>query len=858
MMRAAHDAPRLYERREELRQLASAARAAHHGTGRLVAVTGEAGVGKTALVRALNSWVPAGARVLTGYCDALSTPRALGPFKDMAPALGREFQAAVHAGDREQVMHALLTALSSGPTSVLVIEDLHWADEGSLDVLRFLARRIGALRAVAVATFRDDEAGTSPLTAMAAGPSGLILPIKGLSAASVRSICEGSALDPDEVHRVTGGNPYLVGEMLGAGVSCTPDSVIGAVEQRLSRLPTAARELVEQLAVVPGVIEAALVARLVDGDWATLGRAEEAGLVRVRDGAVTFRHELTRLAVLGTVLGSRQVVLHQRVLALLREDEHVDAGRLVHHAVACGDVTTVVAEGPRAAREAATSGAHREAAQHLRTVLAHETQLKDEERAQLWEELGQELFRCGDGEAVTAAERAVELRRCDPDGEALVRCLCLLSRLAWVAGQPALAITSADEAVANAVESRVEVLQARALGNRSQLAMLHGHHRTAIETGREAVRRARSAGDRRAEAAALTNVGSSLMVIGPDGEAELLEAMTLAASTGDLETGCRAHINLAWNLIGRHRIDQAATVVADGMELAVTMEHTAYETHLTALASRLALAECRWDEALDLARTVPADNHTSKGVALVVEGLALARTGSSSPFDALHDAWLTAERADELQRRGPVAAAALEAALLSGVPAPITRALAVHREARALGDRRTEAELAYRLAALGHPRPDTELDALVRTGHPYAIQAAGLARDAADAWSELGRDFEQAVALSESDLRSDRFRALDTFHDLGAHALAQRLRRRLRESGEASVPSGPSARTRANPLGLTDRQAAVIELLATGLTNAEIAERLSLSRRTVDSHVSAILAKLGVATRRQAVAAYRK
>ena len=162
---------RLLERSEQLRVLAAAARAADQGRGSVVLVSGEAGVGKTSLVRAFHSWVPAGSRVLTGYCDALSTPRALGPMKDIAPSLGPEFRTAVQAGDRDLVMSALVAALDDGPTTVLVVEDLHWADEGTLDVLRHAARRLAAIRALLVVTFRDDETAPVGLSALVATAS---------------------------------------------------------------------------------------------------------------------------------------------------------------------------------------------------------------------------------------------------------------------------------------------------------------------------------------------------------------------------------------------------------------------------------------------------------------------------------------------------------------------------------------------------------------------------------------------------------------------------------------------------------------------------------------------------------------
>ena len=208
------------------------------------------------------------------------------------------------------------------------------------------------------------------------------------------------------------------------------------------------------------------------------------------------------------------MILHRRVLDALVALGDADPGRLVHHAVACGDLETVLGEGPRAAREAASSGSHREAVSHYRTVLEHESLIGVEDRADLWGEQAFEQYLSGDASGVTAAERAVDLRRTDPDERRLVRSLCWLSRLAWVASRPGLALEAADEAVTRATHLAEPEIQALALANRSQLAMLHGQNQTAIELGEQAVAFAAEAGDVRIMSHALNNVGSSLMVSG--------------------------------------------------------------------------------------------------------------------------------------------------------------------------------------------------------------------------------------------------------------------------------------------------------------------------------------------------------
>jgi predicted ATPase len=150
-------ARRLLERDQELATLVDAAREAAAGTGSIVLLHGEAGIGKTSLVSAIRSQLPDGTRMLVGSCDALSTPRTLGPFRDLAAAVGPRLAQALQSGERDQVMDALLEELQRPPPSTLVIEDVHWADEATVDTLRFLVRRIAQLPVVLLLTYRDDE-----------------------------------------------------------------------------------------------------------------------------------------------------------------------------------------------------------------------------------------------------------------------------------------------------------------------------------------------------------------------------------------------------------------------------------------------------------------------------------------------------------------------------------------------------------------------------------------------------------------------------------------------------------------------------------------------------------------------------
>src|SRR5215471_5849173 len=213
----------IVEREAELSVLAGAVRAAVGRHGSVALVMGEAGIGKSSLVEALRSYLPAEGRMLVGYCDDLATPRTLGPFRDLVGSVGTELSRAVTDGsDRDRVLAALRAELTwpEHPT-VLVIEDVHWADDATLDALRFLIRRITDLSAVLVLTYRDDELHREhPLQGLLgqASRSDRVrhLPLRRLSRDAVRQLSASSHVDVDDLFALTSGNPFFVHELLAS------------------------------------------------------------------------------------------------------------------------------------------------------------------------------------------------------------------------------------------------------------------------------------------------------------------------------------------------------------------------------------------------------------------------------------------------------------------------------------------------------------------------------------------------------------------------------------------------------------------------------------------------------------------
>ena len=331
---------------------------------------GEAGVGKSALLRHFGAFVHDRARVLVGACDPLSTPTALGPLLDVADALGASFAAALdNAASGKQVLDALRAALqaSDRPTA-LVLEDVHWADGATLDLLRFLGRRMATVRALVVATYRDDEVGprircascsaTWPRRGSAAGRPGAAVPGGGPHLASDADV------DADELYRPTGGNPFFVTEVLAAGGRQVPPSVRDAVLARAGRLPPHGRAVLEVAAVIGGRIEAWLLGAVSASASDGLAACLAAGVLRAEGDVVSFRHELGRTAILESIVATRRTELHGQVLAALRSRPVAadNWARLAHHAEAAHDGAAVLMFAPVAAERAARLRAHREAA----------------------------------------------------------------------------------------------------------------------------------------------------------------------------------------------------------------------------------------------------------------------------------------------------------------------------------------------------------------------------------------------------------------------------------------------------------------------------------------------------------------
>jgi DNA-binding CsgD family transcriptional regulator/tetratricopeptide (TPR) repeat protein len=851
----------LLERDVVLNELRGALACATGGEGRVVLVSGEAGIGKTSVVRAFLAGLGATGpiRVLRGACDDLVTPRTLGPFHDMARRANPAVRAALAADAADAVFDALLDELAIA-TTVLIVEDVHWADEATLGVLAFLARRLERSPAMLLLTYRDNEVPQeSPLQRLLGTVSSLVgvrVTLEPLSARGVTQLAgdHGAGL---RLHASTGGNPFFVTELLAAQDEGLPASVRDAVLARAASLAEPARALLDLLAVVPGRLEAELL-NVLHPSWVQdAGPAERRGIVEMRDGALAFRHELSRQAVANALPWARRHQLGHAVLDALLAREPVDEARVLHHAVDCGDADVIIRFGPVAARGAARAGAHQQALAHYEQLRPHTGLLGLADRAAVTEEHAWELFynahRISD--AVDMSRAAVQLW--SEVGEP-VRLGRAHVTLAWHL------YLNADVAEAGSVVTRAVALldstgdmAARALARsyRGFLLVLSDREEQGLAELEVAQELVQQSGTRRLRAACVSYQGLGRAFLGDVEGLQLLQrGIAEAAADGQREFVALGYTSLV-KALRRFGCDADVRRYAEE-GLAYTQEWD-FRSHGYALAAhlyQLLAQEGSWDAAeaglRKLMASVPEPGILGRET-LPHLGRLLMRRGHPDAVPLLDQAWELAVSADILPVLVPAGLAHIERAWLAGEPEPEwDRATLLLERTNRPGATRYRGELLRYVKRCGWPVKEF---AGCRPEHALGLR--GDWAGAAEAWRRLGDPYEQALELADSGQAKPTLEALRLLDDLGAEPAARIVRARLRALGVTRVPRGPREATREHPAGLTERQADVLAMLGDGLTNAEIAARLVVSVRTVDHHVSAILAKLGVQNRRDAARA---
>lgn len=850
----------LIERDTLLAALQTSFEKATDGEGHCVLIAGEAGIGKSSLVRVFGERLPAGGSLYMGLCDALFTPRPLAPVYDVAGQMrGTFWLAAMDNADRGVLFSSFYQDLAERRgVTVIVFEDIHWADEATLDLIKFLARRITRVRCLFLLTYRDNEvnAGHPLRTVLGQLPADAVTKLEpaALSRGAVEKLAASKGYNGEDVYAITGGNPFYVREVLAAYSPGVPSTIKDSILAVAAGIPPAMRRIWDLLSIMPNGFEPGYLGRMEPGYAEVLEDSLASNIVLLRAGRLFFKHELYRRAIEGELSPLARMAINRRVIDALLDDliEKGEYARIIHHAQEAGDDGLVVHYVPAAARQAAAMGSHQEA---LRLWHLAITRYRGKEQAVLlgfYEAYAYECYLTNRiKEAIEYQEKVVSLLSGSDAIEKRGESIRFLSRLWWYNGHRSQAEHFAALAIEILEPAAACRAKAMAYSNLSQLMMLANQAVDCIYWGDKAIAMAQGLGDEEILSHALNNVGDVLMMAPAtrlEGQAKLKESLRLALKHSYDEHAARAYTNMGSIGYMINDLDFSAKYLDEGIRYCEDRDLDSWGMYMSSYKARLLLRRGRWEEASKICAGVLESVKQTPIVrisVLLVEATIRMRKGEPEVLPLLEEARQIAFTAMEMQRIVPAMVALLEYEWIQGeryvADEAIEKTIEVIRRADGLHE---GSEFAFWLRlARGREFVLPEV---------YSGWDVSMVCQAAAIWAELGCCYNQGLVLFAGD-ESQQREALGLMQELGAKAVAARIKMGMRAAGIKGLPRGLRATTRNNAALLTPREVDVLRLLKEGMQNKEIAARLFISAKTVDHHISALLFKLDVSSRVKAV-----
>lgn len=855
----------LIERTEQLRVLENQFQQLKSGEGHTVFLTGEAGAGKTSLVNEYIKIVGSSVVTFIGVCDSLFTPRPLGPLYDIADQIGSDFFALLKdEKDRTLIFATLLRKLAdSSKPVILVFEDVHWADEATLDLIKFLTRRINRCKCLFLLTFREDEIHPAhPLKNLFGElPPGNFskMQVKGFSRETVDQLAAKKGYPSgNKLYALTGGNPFYVMEILATYSLGIPEKVKDSVLTLFNARSGDTKKFWELLSILPSSGIDLDVAKKIEIEFGNcIEDCIASGIIVLKPGHLTFKHELFRLAIEESLTPYRRKNLHKKMLDLMLESPSARTrlAQLVHHARYAEEGELVAKISPQAAREAVALGAHIEASRLYATAIEF-TDKGDGHLVELYEQHAYECYLTNQiASAITSQRSALEIWRYKNLSLKIGDTLRFLSRLLWYHGTRDEAMSSALEAVTVLENDTPTRELALAYSNLAQLYMLAGYRKETLNWSQKAIDLATKFEDYEVLSHALNNLGTVLLMYDePDGEIKLNQSLTIALENKLHEHVARAYTNLASRFICNKSFKKALIAFEAGLKYCEAHDLDSWRYYMLSEKCRLLLETGEWSEAETLALTLYNNsfhpNIVRIGSIEVLALLNIRRGKFEEAWRLISEGKKLAAPTREAYRIIPFLCAELELCWIKRDPIPV---LEITTAENTLFPEKQNSwqytKLAYWKNKCGILNDEvTGVDFI----GPFRFEYHGNWEAAIQKWNESGCVFEYALALFQGNEEQQRL-SLQILNTLGASSTYALFKSILKSKGVLKIPRGPRESTKKNPAQLTDRQINVLTLLNEGLQNNEIADRLFVSTKTVEHHISAILSKLEVNSRSKAV-----
>lgn len=833
------------------------------GEGHIFLINGEAGIGKSSLARAFLQEVENRCNIYSSLCDSLFSPRPLGPVYDLALQIDQHLAAINRSPDDRILLFARIVQsfAQQSRAVVVLIEDIHWADEATLDFIKYFARRIRQGRCLLLLTYRDNEVTPEhPLRHVV----GELLPgsftrmqLPPLSKSTVQELAAKKGYNGEDLFNVSGGNPFYVTEILSSYSPGLPDNIRDSILSIFNKGNEVTRNAWQLLGIVPEGLDCEWMPTFDAQFPEAIESCLSQGIIIIRQNRIHFKHELYRRTMEASLSPFRRLQLNKKIIELFLPyfEEQGAIERIVHYAKNAGERNLVSKYAPQAAQQAASVGAHTEAAKLYLVAIKYDDHEDPARLIRLYEAYSYECYLSNQvEEAIIYQAKALKMQQLNGDKTQVGNSLRILSRLSWFAGQRKEAEEYGLRSVEIFSDQELSKAKTMAWSNMAQLKMLADEAEEAVKWGMLAIGMANEDGDMETLCHALNNVGSAEARVAATAEAgrkKLTESLSLALQHSFHEHAARAYTNLIAIAINDRDYEMTHDYLDKGLNYCEERDLHSWRAYIQSWKARMLLETGNWQQALDIAMALGSYSGQPAIVKItiaLVQATVAVRTGKGEALGLLQEAVRMAFETKEHQRIIPVAIAGMEYEWIKAKP---VFTAAEMETIFALIERTKNASLNLQAAYWIHKARPNEPGA--RTLFAKYFQQKNSDPELAAAyqrWSQC--PYEKALLLFEGSAEEKR-RAIAALRELGADLICEKLISEMRSSGIRNIPRGMRASTKANPAQLTSRELDILQLLKTGAPNKEIAASLFISPKTVDHHISSILFKLDVPSRAKAV-----
>jgi DNA-binding CsgD family transcriptional regulator/tetratricopeptide (TPR) repeat protein len=833
------------------------------GEGHCILLCGEAGMGKTSLVKAFCRQHKNDCKIYQGTCDALFTPRPLAPLYDIAWQIRPDlWQNNVDIADRAGFFNSVLQELCGQNGTILIIfEDIHWADEATLDFIKFMARRIARIHCLFILTYRDNEIHSRhPLRNVLGqlpADSFTRLQLSPLSKQAVDKMAGEKGYSGEDVYSISGGNPFYVNEILASYSPGIPDNIKDSILSVYNLQDKKTKQVWEILSVLPTGFELKYLEKIDPGYAEGVENSLDTKILVLNEGMIFFKHELYRRTIESSLSPLVRVALNKKILNLFLESfqQNNETERIIHHAKNANEYELVERYAPLAARQAAAVGAHIEASKLYFSAIEYYHGNDKNKLVEFYESYAYECYLTNKHkEAIIYTTRSLNLWKEKNDQEKIGNCMRFLSRLWWFEGNQKQAESYSVQSIEVLDQQPSSKAKAMAYSNMSWLKISMEHAAESLLWAEKAIAIALEVDDEETLSHALNNMGSALMLDGSTmqkGIVLLQQSLEIASKNSYHEHVARGYAILGSDAVSIKEYKIAKKALEEGIFYCDERDLDSQKSYMLGYQSRLNLETGNWKDAYAVAEDLLKNENllpVVKFTALTVLATIKIRRGDQDALPLFFEAKALAFETMELQRIIPAFIALLEYEWITGKSYIEMEALshAINRLVE-VGKFSKKSRFYFWLRKTGkdYLLPKEELENEEENSLTAFIKEVEL-------WENWGCPYEHALALFEGS-DPDKKRAIAIIHQLGAAAVYEKMKLEMRSSGIKSIPRGIRKTTQANAAHLTERELDVLSLLKEGMQNKEIADRLFISAKTVDHHISALLFKLDVNSRVKAV-----